>query len=778
MGREPITSSMQVPLLGVAAASAMLLGTLCVHVLPKLPVPWSSALLACSALALLVHPRTRLPAWCVLGFAWCALRADLTLQARLPRALEGRDFIVIGTLEGLPLRRADATRFALRVESSRLDDAIVPLRGLLRLSWYEDAPDDLAACSRWQLRLRLKRPRGLVNPGGHDSERQALERDIVAVGYVREDAANRMLGRRPLCVDGLRERLSAQIAARVSDPHDAALLQAFAIGDTRGLDSSDWRVARINGIPHLIAISGFHVGVAGAFGAALAWLLWSLWPRWGLRIAFPQAQALATLVTATLYGILAGGSLPTVRTLLMIAVFALTRLLRRNAGGPHTLALALLSVLVFDPLATLAPGFWLSFVGVAFLMLCLVRGERSVPGFLRELSAGQIVMTVALLPLGVWFFGEASLVGAFSNLIAVPLVSFVIVPLCLLGTLALLLAPVLAGPPLLLAAWISHGQWALLEWAARWPGAHGYLPAPAPWALVLAMGGALWLFLPRGFPARGLGLVLFLPLLLPRQALPEPGAFEVMVIDVGQGLSVLVRTQRHALLYDAGARFPSGFDLGEAAVLPSLHALGVRKLDVLVVSHGDNDHAGGSAAVTRELPPAQILSGEPARIEVDSQACIAGQAWHWEGVEFRMLGPAAGRPVPSAGNDRSCVLLVSGQGGRLLLPGDIGSTLEPTVSSAVGVGPPLVLVVPHHGSRRSSSTAFLQALSPVLAVVSAGWRNHFHHPAAQTVQRSAAAGIALENTASAGALTLEFPADAAPRLAGREREQRHRYWRE
>jgi len=772
----PVTAKS--PLFGVASAAAALVGVLAVHALPELP---SRALdVACIVFAcmLLAVPRGRVVAFALLGFAWCALRADIALDARLSRDLEGRDFLVSGVVQGLPLHRDDATRFALRVEHAELDGAELPLHGTLRLSWYDDAPDDLDACSRWQLRLRLKRPRGLINPGGYDSERQALERGIAAVGYVRDDAQNRRLGARALCVDALRERLSRDIAARVPDAHDAALLQAFSIGDTRGLDAGDWEVARINGIPHLIAISGFHVGVAGAFGAALAWLLWTLWPRFGLRIAFPQAQALATLIAATLYGILAGGSLPTVRTLLMIAVFALTRLARRNAGGAHTLALALLAVLAFDPLATLAPGFWLSFVGVAFLMLTLVRGDRSLLGFLRELSAGQCVMTVSLLPLGVWFFGEASLVGAFSNLIAVPLVSFVIVPLCLLGTLALLIAPPLAGAPLAVAAWISHQQWRLLEWAATWPAAHGYLPEPAPWALALALLGALWLFLPRGVPARALGLLLFAPLFWPNLQAPEIGAFSATVVDVGQGLSVIVRTRDHVLVYDAGARYPSGFDLGDAAVLPTLHAFGVSRLDALVVSHGDNDHAGGAAAIARAYAPARTLAGESDRIDVPAEACAAGQAWTWDGVDFRVLSPALEVDAAVHGNDRSCVVLVSGRGGRLLLPGDISRGIEPAVAQAVAAGAPLALVVPHHGSRTSSSQAFIDALAPTLAVVSTGWRNRFHHPAAGVVARYAAAGIPLENTALDGAVTLDFPVDAPPRLAARERERRRRYWRE
>jgi len=580
---EPAAARVSTPIIGSASALALLLGVLGVHALPHLPPRWLDLAVAALAAAMLLQPRLRLPACVLLGFAWCAFRADLTLAARLPRELEGRDFSVVGVLDELPKKREDASRFVLRIESAELDGRAIPLHGRARVSWYGEVPVELEPCSRWQLRLRLKRPRGLLNRGGFDSERQALERGISAVGYVRDAPTNRRIGERSWCVDRLRDELSRGIAERVADPHDAALLQAFAIGDTRGLDEEDWEVARANGIPHLIAISGFHVGVAAAFGAGLIQLLWWLWPRLGLRWAFPIAQAPAALATAVLYGVLAGGSLPTVRTVVMIAVIALTRFGRRHGSAAHSLALALLAILVFDPLATLAAGFWLSFVGVAFLMLCLTRG-RGLRGFLRELGIGQLVMTVSLLPLSLWFFGEASLVGALSNLIAVPLISFVIVPLCLLGVLALLASVPLATPLLMLAGWIAHAQWWLLEWMATWPGAHAYLPEVAGWTLLLAMLGAIWMFLPRGVPARWLGALLFLPLLLPRQQAPARGAFEAIVIDVGQGLSVFVRTREHTLLFDAGARYPSEFDLGEAAVLPTLHALGIRSLDVLMVS--------------------------------------------------------------------------------------------------------------------------------------------------------------------------------------------------
>lgn len=783
MGKEPApTPAKQIaPIVGVAGALALLAGVLAVQALPSLPPRWLDGVFALLALGMFLHPRLRLAGCMLIGFAWCALRADAALDARLPRALEGRDFSVVGVVDTLPLRRTDATRFSLRIERAELDGAAVPLRGLVRLSWYNEVPAGFAACDRWQLRVRLKRPRGLINRGGFDSERSALERGVVAVGYVREDDSNRRVGVRPWCVDRLREGIARGIAERVADPHDAALLAAFAVGDTRGLDQNDWDVARANGIPHLISISGFHVGVAAGFGALLIHALWWLWPRLGLRIAFPMAQAPAALATAVLYGVLAGGSLPTVRTVVMIAVVALTRFGRRASSGPHALALALLAILLFDPLATLSAGFWLSFVGVAFLMLCLTRGRRGLLGFLRELSAGQMVMTVSLLPLTVWFFGEASLVGALSNLIAVPLVSFVIVPLCLLGILGLLTVPMLATPVLIVAGWITHAQWWLLERMATWPGAHWYLPEVAPWALVLATLGAVWLFLPRGVPARALGVLLFLPLLWPQRPPPPMGAFEATVIDVGQGLSVFVRTQGHALLFDAGARYPSDFDLGEAAVLPTLHALGIGALDVLMISHGDNDHAGGAAAVARAYPAAARFGGEPSRVRVPMAQCRSEQAWEWDAVRFRVLNPGAamlGEDASVTGNDRSCVLLVEGRAGRLLLTGDISSRVEPAVARAVGAGPPLVLVVAHHGSRTSSSAPFIDAVQPDFALVSAGWRSRFGHPHPLVVQRYADAGVPLWNTADSGALSIAFPPDAAPALLSRERERQWRYWRE
>lgn len=746
--------------------------------LPVLPPRWVLGVIAVCALMLAWRaPRMRWLAILLLGFAWAAWRGGAAMESRLPKAWEGQDFQVIGRVVGLAQTRAGATSAQFRIEQAVRDGQVVPWRGLARISWYDQPTAEPEPCSRWQLLLRLRRPRGTINPGGADSERGALARGIAAVGYVRDDAANQRLSVAPWCLDRLRASLADGIQLRVHDPHDAALLRAFTVGDTRGLEQHDWGVARANGISHLIAISGFHVGVAAVFGAWLCSALYWLWPALALRYPHAQAQALFALAAAFGYGALAGFGMPTVRTVVMIAAFAAARCSRRASGSVHALAFALMAILLVNPSAVLEAGFWLSFVGVAFLILCMDAKGRGVRAFLRELTLGQLVMTTALLPLTMWFFGESSLVGALSNLVAVPFVSFVIVPCALFGMLLLMLCPPLATPVLWLAGWLTHAQWWLLEQTATWPGAHWYLPAVKPWALMFATLGAMWLFAPRGVPLRALGGLLFLPLLWPARQQLETGAFQAWMLDVGQGLSVVVRTREHALVYDAGARYPSDYDLGSAVVVPSLHALGIDRLDVLMISHADNDHAGGAPAVASAFPMARRYSGEPARMRMPMEPCVAGQQWEWDGVRFRVLSPTAASSNASA-NDRSCVLLIEGQAGRLLLTGDIAMDTEPLVAASMAPGPRPVLQVPHHGSKSSSGAGFIAAIRPELAVVSAGWRNRFGHPKPEVMQRYAAAGVPVFNTAVDGAVQIDFPAAAPSYVAARWRLLQRRYWRE
>lgn len=769
----------------LAGAVALLAGAVLVQALPALPPRWLDAVLACLALAGLgACLRWRAAGWLrglpivLLAFAWTAWRADLAMHARVPHALEKQDVVVTGAIAGLPDARDGSTRFDFDVSGAVFDGRAIPLRGRVRLSWYatrnRQSPA-LPACSEWRLKVRLKRPRGLINPGGFDFERSALQQGIVATGYVREDAGNVKRGA-PWCVHGLRERIARDITAALPPgAHAARLLRALGVGDERALDEQDWHVVRATGIAHLIAISGFHVGLAAVFGALLVRLAWWLIPTLGLRLARPLAEAAVAFPAACAYGALAGFGLPTTRTLLMIAVVAGWRLLRRGGGFGEGFGLALAAILMVDPLAVLSAGFWLSFGGVALLAWTLARspGWR---GQLKEIGLAPLLMTLALLPLTAWFFGQASLVAPVANLFAVPIVSFAIVPFDL-AACALLFAWPWAGRLLLRAcAHLVDALWWFLAHLAGWPPAMQYLPEISFGVFVLACLGAVWLLAPRGVPARLLGLALLLPLAWPRGERPAPGGFQATVLDVGQGLSVLVRTRAHAVLVDAGARYPSGFDLGAAVVAPALHAAGVARLDALIVSHGDNDHAGGAAAVLAAYPGTPAWGGEPARGPIPLQRCHAGQRWRLDGVEIRVLHPPA--PTAPHSNDAGCVVLVTGRGGRLLLPADTSVRVEPDIAGAVPPGPPLALIVPHHGSQTSSGKAYLVALQPRVAIVSAGHLNAYHHPAPVVTARYAALGIPLLNTADAGAIRVAFPADAAPHLVATERVRQARYWRE
>jgi competence protein ComEC len=457
----------------------------------------------------------------------------------------------------------------------------------------------------------------------------------------------------------------------------------------------------------------------------------------------------------------------------MIAALLVANLTRRAHTPVHALALAVVVLLIADPLCVLSAGFWLSFVGVGWLMLCLQSPRRH---HWRDMIRSQGVASIGLLPLGVWFFGQSSLIAPLANLVAVPVICFFVLPL---GTLGALIGTFwrVAGFPLLTATgFVLDHLWSLLESMSHMPGALWYFAEPTMPAFVLAIAGAFWLLQPRGIPARAVGALLFLPLLAPVRASLIDGAFDLYVLDVGQGLAMIVRTANHTLVYDTGPHYPSGFDLGDAAVVPALHALGIDRLDRLIVSHGDSDHAGGAAAVASAFPPSATESGEPERLKISASQCLAGEAWNWDGVSFRIVSPKP--PLDAHGNDRCCVLDIRAGDNELLLPGDITAAIENDVAAALGaVAKNVVLQSPHHGSKTSSSESFLDALRPQLSIFSTGYLNRFHHPNADIVARYDAKHLPTLDTAAAGFIHITFDS-AGPHLVERGRIDRHPYWRE
>lgn len=750
----------RMPPFGIAAALALLAGIAACLWMPGL-AHWSVllAITLCGAGLWFVSDWRRIAGALLLGFGLAGLHAGYTLAHRLPLAMERHDVTLSGRVVDLPAHEARRTRFRLRVDAS--EDQPEALRGrLLQLSWYDAykpvAPSRrfmLDAGSRWRFAVRLRAPRGLRNPGSFDSEKSALAQRITARGYVREPEVARQLSN-ARGVDAWRQQMSARIASAVAAP-SARYVQALALGDTRGLEDADWDTLRAAGLTHLVAISGFHVGMVAALFALLASGLWRLFPRLAHRLPRPQAAAIAALIGALVYAAAAGFALPTVRTVLMIAVVVVARSVRRPVRVGDGLAMAGMAMLLVDPLAALTAGFWLSFAGVAWLAWCLPdAGSRKLAGFI----SAQGVATVGLLPLTVVLFGQASMAGPLANLVAIPWWSFVVVPLSLIGTACEVLHAGWGVWAWRAAAWCFDLAWPLFQWMAHSRFALWWLPEPAWFALPLALAGAFWCLLPRGVPGKPLAMLLWLPLLWPDRGLPQQGEAELVVLDVGQGLSVVVRTARHTLLYDMGPAQPDGFDAGERVAVPSLLALGAHALDAAVISHGDNDHAGGFDALARAYPIPTVFSPEGVGID-DTRPCIAGTHWQWDGVRFRFLHPP--RYFPYLDNEASCVLRVETAEGRVaLLTGDIGAVIERDLvrRDAASLRADVVLVA-HHGSGESSDPAFIAATHAGHALVSAGHGNRFGHPRPRVVARWDEAGAAVASTIDGGALRVRLQAD-------------------
>ncbi|MGE8113049.1 DNA internalization-related competence protein ComEC/Rec2 [Pseudomonas sp. NPDC086566] len=728
---------------------ALALGLLCLGFLPALPSVGWLLLLSLGGLACFF---TRLrPLGCfLLGLCWACWSAQQALDDRLAVGLDGRTLWLEGQVVGLPTRTAQGVRFELAQAHSRR--AGLPRR--LQLSWFEGPA--IRAGEHWRVAVTLQRPAGLLNPHGPDREAQLLARRIGATGTVK--AGQRVHAVAPGWRDALRERL-----LKVDAQGQEAALVALVLGDGAGLAREQWQALQATGTVHLLVISGQHIGlVAGLLYALVAGLArWGIWPRgWPW---LPWACGLA-LAAALGYGWLAGAGVPVQRACLMLAVVLLWRLRFRQLGAMLPLLLALNLVLLAEPLAALLAGFWLSFAAVAILIYSFAArlgGWRPWQAWTRA----QWVIAVGLLPVLMATGLPVSLSAPAANLLAVPWVSLAVLPLALLGTLLLPLAGI--GEGLLWAAGgLLDMLFRLLALMAGWRPV--WIPPALPvWAWLLVGLGALLLLLPRGVPLRGLGGVMLLALWVPREPVPH-GQVEVWQLDVGQGLAVLLRTQHHTLLYDAGPA-KGETDLGERVVLPTLRKLGVDRLDLMLVSHAHADHAGGAAAILRSLPVERAIGGE-ALADVQLQPCASGEQWIWDGVHFSLWRWADGQ----SSNDRSCVLMVEAQGERMLLAGDMEAGAERAWladTAAPGID---WLQAPHHGSRTSSSEAFIRATAPRGVLISRGRNNSFGHPHMQVVERYRRHGVVVYDTAVDGALRVVLGGQGEVEGVRRQR----RFWRD
>ena len=716
------------------------------------------------------------------GFLWAAGFAQWRLADRLPTENEGRDIRLSGVIASLPQAYENGLRFEFAVEQA---EAALPSR--ISLAWYAGRrPEEdearhvlppLSAGERWQLTVRLKRPHGNLNPHGFDYEAWLFERGVRATGYVRTAEDNRRLDafvwRPAYAVERLRERVRERILRALPERDYAGVLVALVVGDQRAIDGGLWQLFARTGISHLMSISGMHVTMVAALGAWLVAFFWRRRPALMLRLPAQKAAAAAGWATAFGYCLLAGFGVPAQRTLYMLSVVALALWLGRAASGSRVLALALLLVLLADPWAVLAAGFWLSFGAVGLLFY--VSAGRLAPGhWLAEWGRAQWAVTLGLIPALLALFQQFSLVSPLANAVAIPVVSFIVTPLALIAAALPFDALLLLAHQLL--AWLM----AFIEWLAGLPFAIWQQAAPPAWAVALGLLGCAWLLLPRGFPARWVGAMLLLPLVLVEPARPAPGELRLTVLDVGQGLAVHAQTAAHDLIYDTGPQYSPDANSGNRILLPYLRAAGVRRLDGLILTHEDKDHSGGALSLLDGLPVAWTMSSLPAdhpfREAPGHRSCVDGQAWEWDGVRFELLHPAAtdyDKPARKA-NDMSCVLKLSAAHGSALLTGDIESVSELALTERQGERLRSdVLLASHHGSRTSSTPEFIAAVGARTVIFPAGYRNRFRHPNAEVLRRHEATGARLARTDRDGAVTVEF---AVPRRQTFEREARRRYW--
>jgi len=769
-------------------------GALAVLALPSLPPP-SWLALACVP-ALLPWPWRRFYAMLLLGALLAVWRAQGTIDGRWPLARSDEEVEVAGRIASLPQQRLSAGAHEGGAddaeggapEPARYDwrflfapaDAALPSR--IRVSWYhsEQRPQG-GDC--WILRLRLRAPHGPLNPGGYDYEAWLFEQGIGATATVREAAP---------CAEGSGYRLlraRQQVVNRLEQwlPGDPALglVAGLAVGDRSLLQEQDWDTFRITGTSHLMAIAGLHIGmVVAAVYLLLRWL-WSAVPALCLRLPAQKAGMLGAVLAAVAYALMSGFEPPAQRALLMLLFGFAALWFDRPSLVPRALGLAWLLIVAADPLALLSPGLWLSFTAVAAIFF-VGSGRLGPRRRWRELLMLQLTLSLALLPLTFYFFQGGGWLGPLANLVVVPLFTLLL-PALLLALGLSALAPFLGLPLLHAVAQAIYAVRAGLGWAADHAPQAWIAASPQPALLLLALLGMFLLLAPRGLPLRGLAVLCFLPLFLPRDTAPEEG-YELAVLDVGQGLAAVVRTSHHTLLFDAGPAFSDVSDAGRSEVVPYLLSQGVHELDLMVISHADMDHRGGAPTVRRLLEVDREIGA------ASDIPCRAGQAWSWDGVAFEILNPPADAPPQAGGaraipglsrsaarwwrNNGGCVLRVGINDHSALLPADIEAPAEKRlVAERQDDLFADVLVAPHHGSKTSSTADFVEAVQPLVVIFPAGWHNQFRFPRAPVVQRYLEQKSALHMTGNGGTVTVRVTAAGIQEVHD-WRAEHPRLWRE
>lgn len=719
--------------------------------------------------------RLRPLAFLLLGFGLAGLDAGRRLDERLDVDRHGERTEVSVRIDSFP----ETDNLAVRFTAQPIARPDLPSR--LRLTWYMPVePPSLG--ETWRLAVRLRAPHGYANPDGFDYEGWLFRDGIGATGYVEpERHSYRIHGSEVPRLDRIRRHVDERLARLVGPDERSAVLAAVVVGARHRISREQWERFARTGTSHLMAVSGLHIGLAGGSAFAAAWALAALIAgRRNLR----DLALIVAVACATGYAVLSGFAVPARRALLMAAIAALAVLCRRRLPPARLLALTVVLVIVADPVAVLSPGFRLSFAAVAVLLIIAGRYVTAIRSSVaparsrmaaatKQLGILQFSLLAGLFPLVVSEFGRFSPLAPLVNIVVLPIFNVLTVPLALAGTL-------LDGPvePLgdRFIVLSDHG----LRFALTLIDAAG--ARPLSWAdsvaanrLPVLLLPVLVIVLPGGWPGRKVAAIAMAAVIINRPAPPPPGCVDYHALDVGQGLSVVLQTHRHTLLFDTGPSFRSGGSAAGFAVLPFLARRGIDRVDELIVSHGDLDHAGGLRDLIRGARVGNIRTGEPIPLLGRAQqACVAGDRWTWDGAAFRVLHPR--HNTRWRGNNASCVLEISVGEYRLLLTGDIESPVEKLLAHRDQLRTAFVVFVPHHGSPTSSTESLVQATRPDVALISAGFRNRWGQPAQAVTDRWRRAGASVINSAEAGAVSQRLCADTGPQRLRATRFERRRVW--
>lgn len=699
----------------------------------------------------------------IIGFCWAAIYLHKLLTWQLPQDFENKQAIVEGRVASIPEIQDNHIKFLLKIKQLCIHKKCINKPpALAQLQWYGNY-SKLSVGEDWRLKVKLRRSHGNANPGVFNKESYLLQNHIRAVGVVNKSLDNRLLADKfwSMPVAKFRQLILEKIEKALAGNVYLGLIEALTLGIKQHITVQQWQLLGATGTSHLMAISGLHIGLVAGAIYALANLFWKRlggWTRASLLMPSQKVAAICSLLAGLTYSLLAGFSVSTQRSLIMLVVLLSLIIAKRTTSIWQGLSLALFIVLLYDPLTVLSSGFWLSF-GAVGLILYGASGRYRAKSLWWRYGRVQWVVTLGLLPLSLLFFQQAALTSFATNLIAIPWVSFIVVPLALLGVLLISIFPWLGTWLLKFSALALQVIFKLLAWFADIKFMLWHQAITNFATLMLVAVGILLLLLPRGFPGRWLGLLWLLPLFFTKNPTPKISELWFSVVDVGQGLAIVIRTANHTLVYDTGPKYGAVYNAGDYIIIPYLRANGINTIDTLVVSHGDSDHSGGANALLKQLAVGQVITSVPERYnQFPVQACQSGMSWQWDNVQFEFLAPPLKSQLKN--NNRSCVLRITIGKNHILLPGDIEKAGEDyLIKHQKNKLNATILVAPHHGSNTSSTAKFIAAVEPHYVIFSTGYLNRFGFPNKAIVARYMAYGAKSYNTAYCGMVGFKISSD-------------------